>query len=184
MLSPSWKVFVFVLVSILACHGVRAELMGEPHPAVIPNLHVLARNSGYIFGGTVLSVERIAPSRRDAVAVMRVTFRVDSAIRGVSRGQRLVIHEWGGLWQSGERYRPGERVLLFLYPPSRLGLTSPVEGPTGRFRINPGGRIVVPRGQTRPVSPRTPETGLSGRPSLVGLRELVGALQRELEERQ
>ena len=183
MPSPSWKVFVLVLLLILACHGVRAELMGEPHPAVIPNLHVLARNSGYIFGGTVLRVERIAPSRRDAVAVMRVTFRVDSAIRGVSRGQRLVIREWAGLWQSGERYRPGERVLLFLYPPSRLGLTSPVGGATGRFRINPGGRIVVPRGRNRPVSPQTPEWDLSGRPNLMRLRELVSALRREEERR-
>jgi len=184
MLSPSWKVFVLALVLILASRGVRAELMGEPRPVVIPNLHALARNSGYIFGGTVLSVERVVPSRQDAVAVMRVTFRVDSAIRGVSRGQRLVIREWAGLWQSGEHYRPGERVLLFLYPPSRLGLTSPVGGATGRFRINPGGRIVVPRGRNRPVSPRTPERRLSAKTNLVSLRELVSALQRELEERQ
>jgi hypothetical protein len=82
-------------------------------------------------------------------------FRVDEAIRNVRRGQTVEINEWAGLWQSGERYRPGERVLLFLYPPSRLGLTSPVGNRAGRFAVNRAGLITVkaPIGK----SPRTIE---------------------------
>ena len=27
----------------------------------------------------------------------------------------LTVNEWAGLWQNGERYHAGEKVLLFLY---------------------------------------------------------------------
>ena len=64
-------------------------------------------------------------------------------MRGTSAGRDLTIHEWAGLWTRGERYRVGERVLLFLYSPSKLGLTSPVAGPIGRFAVNSGGEIVM-----------------------------------------
>jgi len=182
MPSPFWKFFITALMLVLACRGTAAERLEDPTSPVIPNLPTLSRSSGYIFSGTVVRVERIAPRHRNAVAVMRVVFHVDSAIRGVSRGQKLVIREWAGLWQSGERYRPGERVMLFLYPPSKLGLTSPVGGALGRFRINPGGRIVVPRGPNRPPSPRLPATGRSWGTNLVSLQELARALRRVSEE--
>ncbi|MGA8618051.1 MAG: hypothetical protein WB660_05965 [Candidatus Sulfotelmatobacter sp.] len=64
-------------------------------------------------------------------------------MRGASIGEKLTIHEWAGLWTRGERYRVGERVLLFLYSPSRLGLTSPVAGAIGRFAIDSEGKIVL-----------------------------------------
>jgi hypothetical protein len=34
-------------------------------------------------------------------------------------------------------------VLLFLYPPSKLGLTSCVGGTIGRFAIDPWGRVLL-----------------------------------------
>lgn len=115
---------------------------GPPHPPAI------SRSSGYIFAGTVQSVERVSPQPR-SVATVQISFHVDEAIRGVRTGQMLVIREWAGLWNSGERYRPGERVLLFLYPPSKLGLTSPVGGTMGRFAVGPRGRVRVPPGRVR-----------------------------------
>ena len=99
--------------------------------------------SGKIFSGTVLHIEHRNPNSSSALATTRVVFRVDEAIRNVRRGQILEVDEWAGLWQSGERYRPGERVLLFLYPPSRLGLTSPVENRAGRFAVNRTGSVTV-----------------------------------------
>ena len=168
------------LLMIVLCRGAIAERMEDPTSPVIPNLHMLSRSSGYIFSGTVIKVESIAPRRRNAVAVMRISFRIGGAIRGVRRGQILTIREWAGLWQTGERYRPGERVVLFLYSPSKLGLTSPVGGVTGRLRINPDGRIVVPR-TAGSRSPRDP-TRLPGT-DLLTVRELARALQRDHEER-
>ena len=63
--------------------------------------------SGKIFSGTVLQIEHRNPDSSSALATTRVVFRVDEAIRNVRRGQILEVDEWAGLWQSGERYRPG-----------------------------------------------------------------------------
>jgi hypothetical protein len=108
---------------------------------VAPSLRQLTRDSGYIFAGSVRTIERAAAKSSSDVATVRVTFLVEQGIRGVRTGQTLVIREWGGLWEQGERYRPGERVLLFLYRPSKLGLTSPVAGALGRFAIDKAGQI-------------------------------------------
>ena len=75
---------------------------------------------------------------------MEITFRVDVAVRGVRVGQVLKVREWAGLWDSRDRYRRGERVLLFLYPPSKLGLTSPIGGDMGRFEVGGDGRVLLP----------------------------------------
>jgi hypothetical protein len=148
-----------VLLSTLAAF---AELPRPVETPLLPKLHSLAHKAGYIFSGTVKSVERVAPRDANSAPVMRITFRVNDAFLGVRNGQDLVIHEFAGLWQSGESYRQGERVLLFLYPPSKLGLTSPVGGVSGRFNVDPGGRIIIPGrvilpnhpGSRRPLVPK------------------------------
>jgi hypothetical protein len=106
-----------------------------------PSLRQLTRSSGYIFAGKVSGIERVAARTTPDVATVKITFQVEQGIRGVRGGQTLVIREWGGLWEQGERYHPGERVLLFLYRPSKLGLTSPVAGALGRFAVDKTGQI-------------------------------------------
>jgi hypothetical protein len=190
MLSPFWKFFAVALILTLIPRQLAAEQParfqlpgtippGSPYPR---HPRPLARSSGYIFAGTVKSVERIAP-KGNGVAIVQINFHVDQAMRGVRTGQTLVVREWAGLWESGERYRPGERVLLFLYPPSKLGLTSPVRGPTGRFRIGgPDGRIVIDPGRIGFPAPR-PGTGdrLRG-PTRVSPGELVRSFRSVQEE--
>ncbi|HEX3352377.1 MAG TPA: hypothetical protein VHS34_06115 [Terriglobales bacterium] len=122
------------------------------------SLQLLARKSGYIFDGTVLSVEPGAEVETGGVATVRITFRVEQAIRGVRNGQVLTIREWAGLWNSGERYRSGERLLLFLYTPGKLGLTSLVGGGQGRIPVDARGNIILDSGRFAalaqgPVSP-------------------------------
>jgi hypothetical protein len=107
-----------------------------------PSLAQLARKAGYVFDGTVLSVVRVGKAP-NAVPAMQITFRVERGIRGTQTGQILTVREWAGLWEAGERYRPGERVVLFLYPPSKLGLTSPVAGSFGRFPVDSKGLVNV-----------------------------------------
>ena len=161
MWSSFWKWFAVGIILTLISRPVFAEEMVHPGtPGLNPlaseylrHPHPLIRSSGYIFAGTVRSVERVAPKGK-GVAIVLISFHVDQAMRGVRTGQTLAIREWAGLWESGERYRPGERVLLFLYPPSKLGLTSPVAGPMGRFRIGPDGRVIFdPGGIGVPVRP-------------------------------
>jgi hypothetical protein len=103
----------------------------------------LVRSAGIIFSGTVTSIGNAPSSGGQTPASTAVTFQVEHAMRGTSAGQSLTIHEWAGLWTGGERYRVGEHVLLFLYSPSKLGLTSPVAGAIGKFVVDSQGRVVM-----------------------------------------
>jgi hypothetical protein len=150
---------------------------------LIPDAQRLARLSqkaGYIFAGTVTAVERIAPTSAGEVATMRISFRVDQAVRGVHDGDTLTIREWAGLWESGERYRPGERLVLFLYPPSRLGLTSPVAGPLGRFPVDEDGYVALDPSRGRANDPAT-KGHLKGA-TRVSRSDFVRAIRRAQEE--
>jgi hypothetical protein len=164
MLSSFSKFFVIApILTLISLPGLALEpvrpvttttittnLPGSPY---LQHPHPLTRSSGYIFAGTVKSVERAVP-KGNGVATVLINFHVDEAMRGVQTGQMLAIREWAGLWEFGERYRPGERVLLFLYPPSKLGLTSPVGGPLGRFRIGPDGHVILDPGRISFPAPR------------------------------
>jgi hypothetical protein len=103
----------------------------------------IVRDSALIFSGTVLTVEHLGAGPNCSQGITRISFRVQSAIRGVRSGRVIQIREWGGLWSVGERYQPGETVMLFLYPNSKLGLTSPVGGSAGRFRVNKSGHVQI-----------------------------------------
>jgi hypothetical protein len=123
---------------------------GAPGGGVLPELvfrplvfEQLVRAAGIIFSGRVRSIGQSASSSSSGSPSTFVTFQVEHAIRGALPGQNLTIHEWAGLRFSGERYRVGERVLLFLYSPGKLGLTSPVAGALGRFSVNSQGQIVM-----------------------------------------
>lgn len=101
----------------------------------------MIRAAGLIFSGTVTRIERQPATSWQSVESVKVTFRVDNALRGATPRGTLAISQWIGLWSSGQRYRIGEHILLFLYPPSKLGLTSCVAGSLGRFPIDSWGRI-------------------------------------------
>jgi hypothetical protein len=104
MWSPIWKFFA-VAVILLSVSGptvaedparsepARADL---PEPPYLPRVRPPTRSSGYIFAGTVKSVERTAP-KRNGVATVLINFHVDQAMRGVRTGQMLAIREWAGL---------------------------------------------------------------------------------------
>ncbi len=121
-----------------------------------PRWKQLSRRAGMIFAGTVLSAatqgatnqsltaqtgaaDRTVPGATPAV---ELSFRVDEAIAGVERGQILTIHEWAGAWSMHRPMSKGQHILIFLYPPSRLGLTSPVGGPLGQIALDPSGKNV------------------------------------------
>jgi hypothetical protein len=99
------------------------------------------RAAGTIFSGTVAKIERRAATGGQSVETVAVTFHVENAVRGATSGRDLIITQWIGLWASGQRYRVGERVLLILYPNSKLGLTSVVGGSLGRFAVDRTGWV-------------------------------------------
>jgi hypothetical protein len=102
----------------------------------------LTRTAGIIFSGTVNSIQAATSTPNDAIATVTVTFHVEQALRGASSGQNFTLRQWIGLWSEGQRYQAGEHVLIFLYPPSRLGLTSVVGDSFGRFRVDAQGYVL------------------------------------------
>jgi len=125
--------------------------------AMQPNLD---RHAAIIFFGRVTDVSRIAPDFGVAEFSLQIIFAVENGIRGAQAGSEFRLLEWPGRWQTGERYRIGERYLLFLHDPNAAGLTSPVGGSAGRFLIDSKGTIDIssaapPSGRvsTSPSSP-------------------------------
>jgi hypothetical protein len=113
-----------------------------------PRWKQLSRRAGMIFAGTVLAAaapasaaDRPIPGQTPSI---QLSFRVDEPIVGVERGQVLKIHEWAGAWSMHRPMSKGEHILIFLYPPSRLGLTSPVGGSLGQIALDPsaGGKAI------------------------------------------
>ena len=118
-----------------------------PGPRPLPSqdpfgLPQLAHAAGMIFSATVTGIARLSSTGGQAIGGVAITFHVENAIRGAAPGDDLNITEWLGLWSSGQRYRVGERVLVFLYPRSKLGLTSSVGGGFGRFHLDSQGRVL------------------------------------------
>jgi hypothetical protein len=122
-----FRQFPAFALALLSLPAAGQESQANPLLAAISSLRMLSQNSGYI--------------------TVQITFRIEQAIRGTRAGQILTIREWAGLWNSGQRYHPGERLLLFLYSPSSLGLTSPVGGASGRFTVDSGGSAVIENGR-------------------------------------
>ena len=85
------------------------------------------------------ATDRLVPGTTPAV---QLSFHVDEAIAGVERGQVLTIHEWAGAWSMHRPMSKGQHFLIFLYPPSRLGLTSPVGGSLGQVALDASGQNV------------------------------------------
>jgi hypothetical protein len=147
-----------------------------PTPVSFPGI---ARAAGLIFSGTVRSVVRRPATRGSAVETVAITFHVESSLRGAASGEDLTISQWIGLWTSGQRYRVGQRVLLFLYPPSKLGLTSSVAGPLGRFDVDPWGRILL---SAHHLSAFRTDPVLGGKPR-VRISDFALAMRKASEEK-
>ncbi len=159
---------------------IRRPLPGLPEQISSGNsgFNQLTRAAGTIFSGTVTGITRSRADAGLAIATVTITFHVDNAIRGAFSGQSLTITEWMGLWSSGQRYRLGERVLLFLYPRSKLGLTSCVGASLGRFRVDTAGRVLF---SSQQLTAFVQDPVLGGK-SRIRLSDFASAVKRASEE--
>ena len=120
------------------------------------------------------AIDRVVPgATAGTVPSVQLSFRVDEAIAGVESGQVLTIHEWAGAWFMRRPMRTGQHVLIFLYPPSRLGLTSPVGGMLGQVTLDQTGRHAAEQGQ-KPVAPMA-----NGSVSVVQLERAIRSAREE-----
>jgi hypothetical protein len=124
-----------------------------------PQWKMLARRAGMIFAGTVLAtgdqtITAMAATQSavpGATPAIQMRFHVDEAIAGVEAGQVLTVHEWTGVFSRHRPLRRGEHILIFLYPPSRLGLTSPVGGQSGLIALDSTGKNLTVASSGAPV---------------------------------
>jgi hypothetical protein len=155
---------------------------GLPLRPVLPpgaiGFQQIAHTAGTIFSGTVTAIARHPATRLQEVETVAITFHVERAIRGASPGTDLTVSQWMGLWSSGQRYQVGEHLLVFFYPPSKLGLTSSVGAELGRFRVDPAGRVLLSAQQ---LSAFRGDPVLAGK-SRVWLNDFALAVQRTAEE--
>jgi len=113
----------------------------------------MARRAGIIFTGTVIATNHPPAASDQSIPLaamipaepptIQLSFQVERAIAGVDSGQVFTIHEWVGASSMHRTISVGQHVLLFLYPPSRLGFTSPVGGAQGEVLLDSSGENVV-----------------------------------------
>lgn len=154
----------FLLLSPLSTFAAAPTDQAAAESVLGPQWKHLSRRAGMIFTGTVIDAGAVVNGETDtvlgtrsAVAIesagasskvrlggdfLELHFRIDRPIAGVTSGQILTIHEWAGGSSRQPALRSGDRVLLFLYPPSRLGLTSPVGGQQGQIRLDSTGQNI------------------------------------------
>ncbi len=112
-------------------------------------LQQMTRSAGVIFVGQVISVNRPQTPgllhENASRGIVTVAFRVDQALRGSTSGSLYTLREWAGLWTgTAERYRPGQRLIMFLRSARQDGLTSTVHGVEGAIPLRGGGAAPGP----------------------------------------
>lgn len=125
-------------LSMLAAAWVFA--LASPATAeVLPvNLQEMATRGGRIVTGRVAAVQAGFHPRYTRVRVTYVTVTVEAALKGVNARQ-FTFMQFGGADMDAifdlPQFKAGEEVMLFLYPESRVGFTSPVGGAQGKFSV-------------------------------------------------
>lgn len=148
---------------------------------VSSDLRQIMRQAGMIFAGRVVSIQPVRLAGSDQIVSVRVSVQVEQGVREARTGERLSFSEWAGLWSTGERYRVGQRLMLFLYPRSTIGLTSPVGGSAGRMVIDKSGQVLLTAEQQDAIRiTRAPVR--SGVSRMIPVRDFARALRRMGEE--
>jgi hypothetical protein len=157
-----------------------------------PQWKQISRRAGMIFAGTVLGAAPDSPPQQALIQitatnqaatsptpVLQLRFRIDDPIAGVERGQILTIHEWVGAASMHRSMNPGQHILIFLYPPSRLGLTSPVGGSWGQVSLDPTGKNVAAQKNDAPNAPNDLRSPVSERSQAATDAAAVSVVQLE-----
>lgn len=122
---------------------------------VLPlDLRDMTDQAGKIFVGRCLESSSELDER--GIPATYARFRVQRGLKGAADGEEILVKQFGiekeplrvgegeravvpikSMTLSGKGYREGEDYLLFFYPESSLGFTSPVGGGQGKFLVSP-----------------------------------------------
>ena len=101
------------------------------------NLEEITNASDRIFSGKCLKAEEIQDENN--LPVIRYTFTVKENIKGV-KDDEITFKQWQPTARDGG-YEVGKKYILFLFPNSEKGLTSPVGFSQGKFLVETTGII-------------------------------------------
>jgi hypothetical protein len=105
------------------------------------SLSEMVAASGTVVTGRVVGVREGRHPNYTNIVVTFVTVEVSEMLKGAAKNiTRHEFMQFGGTGltriQDMPSYRVGEDIMLFLYPESEQGFTSPVGGGQGKFQIN------------------------------------------------
>lgn len=113
------------------------------------DLAAMTKQAGTIVTGRIVGLREGRHPQYRNIRVLNVTVQVGQMIKGTA-GSQFTFMQFGGLAATGSSgkslsmaqslpdlpaYRVGEEVVLFLYPASNVGFTSPVGGDQGMFLV-------------------------------------------------
>ena len=104
------------------------------------NLEEITSASDRIFAGICTGAEEIEEDLESKLPVFKYTFKITEAIKGLNGKEEITFKQWKPT-TNGASYEIGEKYVLFLYPNSERGLTSPVGFLQGQFEIQKKGFI-------------------------------------------
>lgn len=137
-----------VVVMIVAVSSLSAGIVHAS--SILPATpHELAALAGQAFAGTCESVEQRIDQR--GLMIYDVTYRVDRMLKGTPQARvnfrvvTSIVANSDDMEGSAAPFVVGSQDILFLYPESQWGYTSPVAGAQGRFQIwhDPDGNAIV-----------------------------------------
>ncbi len=102
------------------------------------NLAEMTSHAGRIVHGRVVEVREGSHPQHEGIAVTFIKIEVTEMIKG-SATRAVSFMQYGNSTTQYiadlPKYSVGEEIVLFLYPESKLGLTSPVGQGQGKFRV-------------------------------------------------
>ena len=133
----------------------------------------LNARAGVVFAGQVTAVEHV-----DAAGYVEVRFRIDMPVKGCAGRSGYALREWAGRWAAqADRYRVGERLLMFLHAPGPGGLSSAVDGMTGKVALLASApAVIATAGGVAP--PETAQAAALTREPMADLRWLAARVVR------
>lgn len=93
--------------------------------AIPLNLEEIIAASGKIFAGYLVKSEIIDKDPESELPIVKYTFKISEGVKGIGNKDRITFKQWLPTAR-GEGYERGRKYVLFLYPDSSLGITSPV----------------------------------------------------------